>query len=465
MNPNKIVRIAGVQGFYGDSPMGAMAIAMAGAADYLMQDALSELTLSILQKDKLRDPQMGYARDIELLAKRVYPLALSQGMRIVTNSGGLNPQAAAQKVQAILQAQGLEGIKIAAIDGDDLFDQLEELKTTYPLENLDTGEQYKDSSFPPTHANVYIGAQCIKDALDQGAQIILAGRVADPCLALGILAHEFDWPIEEAKSQAELDQLANGIMVGHIIECGGQASGGNAYSEWEGRDYDFWNLGYPIAHVKADGSATITKVEDSGGRVSQNTIREQLVYEIHNPNAYITPDVVVDFSNIYVREIAENQVEVGGAKGSPRPEQLKLCIGQHEGYLSEQLFYFSYPYALAKAEAFIKAAKNIWAIMPFQYEEIRINYLGIDGIHEGAAPRPSQEVIEAMNEVGVRIAIRHQDKATGKRMIQSIIALGLNGPPGIAASMNWGKAGSMRLGLFPTLVPRAIVKPAIKIYE
>lgn len=464
MNRDKTVRIAGVQGFYGDSPMGAMAIAMAGAADYLMQDALSELTLSILQKDKLRDPNMGYARDIELLAKRVYPLALSKGMRIVTNSGGLNPQAAAQKVQAILQAQGLEGIKIAAIDGDDLFDQLDQLKTALPLENLDSGEQYKDSPYPATHANVYIGAQCIKDALDQGADIILAGRVADPCLALGILAHEFNWPIEQAETQAELDQLANGIMVGHIIECGGQASGGNAYSEWEGREYDFWNLGYPIAQVKADGSATITKVEGSGGRVSQNTIREQLVYEIHNPKAYITPDVVVDFSEIYVKEVAENQVEVGGAKGAPKPEQLKLCIGQHEGYLTEQLFYFSYPYALAKAEAFVKAAKNTWAILPFEYEELRINYLGIDGVHEGAAPRPAQEVIEAMNEVGVRLAIRHQDKATGKRMIQSIIALGLNGPPGIAASMNWGKAGSMRLGLFPTLISRDLVEPKIKIY-
>ncbi len=464
MNQDKIVRIAGVQGFYGDSPMGALAIAMAGAADYLMQDALSELTLSILQKDKLRDPNLGYARDIELLGKRVYPLALSKGMRVVTNSGGLNPQAAAQRLQAILNSQGIEGVKIAAIDGDDLFNQLETLKANHLLENLDTGEAYQTSPYAPTHANVYIGAQCIKDALDQGAQIILAGRVADPCLALGILAHEFDWPIDEANTQKELDQLANGIMVGHILECGGQASGGNAYSEWEGRDYEFWNLGYPIAHVKADGSATITKVEGSGGRVSRNTIREQLVYEIHNPNAYITPDVVVDFSNIYVREIADNQVEIGAAKGTPRPEQLKLCIGQHEGYLTEQLFYFSYPYALAKAEAFVKAAKNIWAVLPFEYEELRVNYLGLNGIHEDAAPWPPQATVEAMNELGVRIAIRHQEKAVGKRMIQAIISLGLNGPPGIAASMNWGKAASMRLGLFPTLIPRAIVKPRIKIY-
>ncbi len=461
---NKTVRIAGTQGFYGDSPMGAIMVAMHGAADYLMHDALAELTLSILQKDKLRDPNLGYARDIEFHAAKLYPITLAKGIKVVTDSGGLNPHSAAKKVQEILHKQGITDAKIAAIDGDDMMAKLEQLKADgLPLTNLDTGSSYADSTFPPTHANVYIGAQCIKDALAQGADIILAGRVADPCLALGILAYEFDWDLE-GKTQAALDQMANGIMVGHILECGGQASGGNAYSEWIGRDYKFSHLGYPIAHVSEDGSAFITKLEDQGGKVSRNTIREQLVYEIHNPSAYITPDVTVDFTQVKIEEIAPNKVKVGNAKGNARPEMLKLCIGQMEGYATEQLFYFSYPYAYEKAKAFVEAAKETWAMLPFQYEELRINYLGINGIHEGAAPELPKEVIDNMNEVGVRIAFRHQDKKAGKLLIQSIVCLGLNGPPGLAASMNWGKAASIRLGLFPTLIPREYVVPNVTLY-
>jgi hypothetical protein len=461
---NKTVRIAGTQGFYGDSPMGAIMVAMHGAADYLMHDALAELTLSILQKDKLRDPNLGYARDIEFHAAKLYPITLTKGIKVVTDSGGLNPHSAAKKVQEILHKQGITDAKVAAIDGDDMMAKLEQLKADgLPLTNLDTGSPYADSTFPPTNANVYIGAQCIKDALTQGADIILAGRVADPCLALGILAYEFDWDLE-GKTQAALDQLANGIMVGHILECGGQASGGNAYSEWIGRDYKFSHLGYPIAHIEEDGSALITKLEDQGGKISRNTIREQLVYEIHNPNAYITPDVTVDFTQVKIEEIAPNKVRVGNAKGNARPEMLKLCIGQMEGYATEQLFYFSYPYAYDKAKAFVEAAKETWAILPFQYEELRINYLGINGIHEGAAPELPKEVIDNMNEVGVRIAFRHQDKKAGKLLIQSIVCLGLNGPPGLTASMNWGKAASVRLGLFPTLIPREYVVPNVTIY-
>jgi hypothetical protein len=461
----KTVRIAGVQGFYGDSPLGALAVAMSSAADYLMQDALSELTLSILQKDKLKDPEMGYARDIELYAKKLYPLAFAQGIRIVSNSGGLNPHAAARKVLEILKSQGIEHVKIAVIDGDDFMGRLDELKNSdLPLLNMDSGDDYRNSKYEPTHANVYIGAKSVKEALDKGANLILAGRVADPCLALGILSHEFGWNLEGELSQDELNKLANGIMVGHILECGGQASGGNAYSEWSGRNYDFSTLGYPIAHVQENGTATITKVEGSGGKISRNTIREQLVYEIHNPAAYITPDVTVDFTSIGVEEAGPDMVKVYGAKGLPKPEQLKLCVGQMEGYLSEQIFYFSWPYAYDKALAFEKAAREIWDMLPFKYDEIRINYLGLNGIHEEAAPKLSTEFIEQMNEIGLRIAIKHKHPDIGKMMIQAVVSLGLNGPPGIAASMNWGKSGSIRLGLFPILIPRELVVEKVTIY-
>ncbi len=462
---DKTIRIAGVQGFYGDSPMGAINVVMEQAADYLVHDALAELTLSILQKDKLQDANMGYARDIEVLAKVLYPAAFMNGMKVVTNSGGLNPEAAAQKVASILKKNGVSGIKIATITGDNLFAQLKEMQEAgLELENMDTGLPYSTSKYQATHANVYIGAESVKEALDQGAQLILAGRVADPCLTLGILAHEFGWEIENPKDQTELDKLASGIAIGHLLECGGQASGGNSYAEWP-MEYDTWNLGYPIAHVKENGSAVFTKTQSSGGKVSRDTLREQLVYEIHDPANYITPDVTVDLTSVSIEDLEPNRVAFSGVKGKPRPEKLKLTMGQMEGYITEQFFFFSYPYAYEKAQKFIEAANKIWDNLPVTIERREFNLIGINGIHGDAAPPPSQEWIAQMNEIGVRVVLKHSDERTGKICMAGITCLGLNGPPGINSMPGWGKINRMQLSLWPTLVPRDRVKEAVQLME
>jgi hypothetical protein len=462
----KTIRIAGVQGFYGDSPAGAIAIAKAKAADYLVMDALAELTLSILQKDKLRDPTLGYARDIELNAYTLFPIALRNGIKIVTDSGGLNPHSAAQKVKVLLAKQGITDVKIAAIDGDDLLDKIPEMQAAgLALRNMDTGQPLAESPYPRTHANVYIGAQGVKDALAAGADIILAGRVADPALTLGILAHEYNLNLSPSNGGGtDDDMLAAGILIGHLLECGGQASGGNAYSEYP-QDFELWNLGYPIAHVSPDGSAIITKLAEAGGKVSRNTIREQLVYEIHDPSHYITPDVICDFTQVKIEEIAPNQVRVSGAKGKPRPELLKLCVGQTEGYMSDQIFYFSYPFAYAKAQRFAEEAQKIWKSLPMlKIDRIEVNYLGINGIHGAATPVLSDEIIAQLPEVGLRLAIRHAEERTGKIAMQAIICLGLNGPPGICTQAGWGKDGRLQLSLFPTLVPREWVQECVTMY-
>jgi hypothetical protein len=465
MSSDKIVRIAGAQGFYGDSPLAAMAIAMEHGADYLMHDALAELTLSILQKDKLKDPSMGYARDIEMHARTLYPLAFSKGMKIVTNSGGLNPQSAAEKVKAILEKSGIKGIRIATITGDNFLNRLSELgQAGLKLENLDSHEPYFPAKYPVTNANVYIGAQAVKDALDQGANLILAGRVADPCLALGILAHEFNWNIDAASTQEEYDRLAAAITIGHILECGGQASGGNAYSEWP-MNYRLSNLGYPIAHVHEDGTAVITKLKSQGGKVSRNTVREQLVYEIHDPANYVTPDVVVDLTHIRLEDIAENEVSVSGIKGKPRPEKLKLNIGQMEGYVTEQFFFFSYPYAYDKLQLFIKAAKEIWSVLPVKIDEMRFNIIGVNGLHEDAVEMPDADELNQRSELGLRIALKHRDDKSGKMAIQGIVCLGLNGPPGVISVPGWGNTNRAMLSLWPTLIPREFVKPQVSIIE
>ena len=457
----KTIRIAGGQGFYGDSPLGAMQIAMQGEADYLMHDALAELTLSILQKDKIKDSSLGYARDIEIHARMLYPMAFMKGMKIVTNSGGLNPESAAEKVKAILEKQGVKGVKIATITGDDVIARLADFKEQgVELTNIDDGTSYYDSKYTATHANVYIGAQKVKEALDNGANLILAGRVADPCLALGILAHEFDWKIDEATTQEDWDRLAFGITIGHILECGGQASGGNAYSEWP-MPYSVSDLGYPIAHVSGDCSAILTKAQNTGGKVSRNTIREQLVYEIHDPANYITPDVVVDLTQVELKEIEENKVSICGIKGKPRPDKLKLTIGQHEGYISEQFLFFSYPYAYDKLQMFVKAAQEIWRKLPVQLVETRFNIIGVNGIHEGAVEIPDAEELNQRSELGLRIALKHRDNKSGRIAIGGITCLGLNGPPGIISVPGWGKHNRAMLSLFPCLVPRELIEPVV----
>lgn len=458
----KTIRIAGAQGFYGDSPLGAMQIAMQHEADYLMHDALAELTLSILQKDKIKDPTMGYARDIEVHARTLYPIAFSKGIKIVTNSGGLNPESAAEKVKAILEKQGIKDVKIATISGDDVLARLPEFKeNNIDLNNLDDHSSYYDSKFPPTHANVYIGAQKVKEALDNGANLILAGRVADPCLALGIMAHEYNWKIDEATTQEDWDRMAFAITIGHILECGGQASGGNAYSEWP-MNYSVSDLGYPIAHVNEDCTAILTKGSNTGGKVSRNTIREQLVYEIHDPTNYITPDVVVDLSNIVLKDESENRVFISGIKGKPRPEKLKLCIGQHEGFVTEQFFFFSYPFAYDKLTMFIKAVKETWAKLPVQIIESRFNIIGVNGLHEDAIEMPNADELNQRSELGLRIAIKHKDDRTGKTAIAGIVCLGLNGPPGVISVPGWGNMNRAMLSLFPCLIPRELIEPEVK---
>ncbi|MBL4657515.1 MAG: DUF1446 domain-containing protein [Flavobacteriales bacterium] len=453
------VRIAGGQGFYGDSPMAAIAIAKAKAADYIVHDALAELTLSILQKDKMKDPNLGYARDIEFMAKNLYPLAVKNGIKIVTNSGGLNPENAAKKVSEILSAQGITGVKIASISGDDFISRLEEVQQKgNDLAHLDNGEPFSSVEYQPTHANVYIGARSVVEALEGGADIILAGRVADPCLTCGILAHHFGWNLE-----ADLDKLASGIAVGHLLECGGQASGGNSYAEWP-MDYKLSNLGYPIAEVSEDGSAVFSRLEGQGGKMSRNTLREQMVYEIHDPANYLTPDVTVDLTAVKIEDLGENQVGFSGVKGKPRPEQLKLTIGLMEGFLSEQFFFMSWPYAYKKAVKMVEAVKEIWAGLGIPIERMEHNFIGLNGIHAEAINIEDSEV-QDLNEVGVRLCIKHKDAMTGKLAMQSIVCLGLNGPPGIISKPGWGKPSTAMLSLWPTLVDRDLIKEKVDIIE
>ncbi len=456
---NNSIRLAGVQGFYGDNPTAAIYMAAQALCDFMIYDALAELTLSILRKDMDKDPNTGFAKDILFHAKRVYPLALANSIKIVTNGGGLAPKNAAEAVKEILDKEYGKTVKIAYITGDDVVSDLEEWQAQgIVFKHMETESEFDLSKNRVSHANVYIGAKLIKEALDAGADIVIAGRVADPCLALGVLAHVFGWDLDST-SPEDLDKMAAGILIGHLLECGGQVAGGNAYSEWKKRDYTFTQFAYPIATVNESGAAIFSIPSGVGGKISKNTVREQLVYEIHDPSRYISPDVTVDLTSVTLEEIGDNQVRVDGAKGFQKPDALKLCIGIDEGYMTDQIFFFSWPYAMEKAQSFIEAAKAIWQTLPISYERFDIQYIGLDGIHPGVAPSLDSKKLEALNEIGIRIAIHHKERSVGKMMLQSIVCLGLNGPPGIVATMQWGKVASKVYGLFPALIDRSLVQP------
>jgi hypothetical protein len=327
-----------------------------------------------------------------------------------------------------------------------------------PLLNMDSNIPLSEKKLQPTHANVYVGSASITEALDSGADIILAGRVADPCLTLGILVHHFGWDMNN-----DLDKLASGIAIGHLLECGGQASGGNSYAEWP-MDYKINNLGYPIAEVSEDGSAVFSILDSQGGKMSRDTIREQLVYEIHDPANYITPDVTVDLTEVCIKDIGTNRVQFSGPKGKLRPELLKMTIGLMEGYLTEQFFFFSWPYAYKKAEKFIDAVKIIWQGLPISLDRIEHTFIGLNGITP-SAPIPDEKTLDELNEIGVRMAIKHQDKRAGKMAIQAIVCLGLNGPPGNISTPGWGNNGRAMLSLWPTLIPRNLVQMKIELID
>ena len=287
----EIVRVASGQGFWGDSLEAPRQQVEGGPVDYLMLDYLAEVTMSILQKQKERDPSLGYARDFVGAIESVLPAVTERGVKVIANAGGVNPPACATAIRQLAESRSLsEKVKIAVVTGDDLLERLDELiEAGHSLANMDTGEPLETIRARVLSANAYIGSTPIVEGLERGANIVITGRSTDTALTMAPLRHEFRWRADD------WDRLAAGIIAGHIIECGAQCSGGNCLYEWRSIP-DLANVGYPIAEAKPDGSFIITKHPGTGGRVSVPTVTEQLVYEMADPHAYITPDVVADFT-------------------------------------------------------------------------------------------------------------------------------------------------------------------------
>jgi len=450
----KSVRIGAGLGFYGDSWRPVRASIESGNVQYIASDHLAELTLAILQKDRQKDPSAGYARDCVPMLLELWPLAAPRGVKFVMNAGGLNPHGAREAVARAFREKGFKA-KIAVVTGDSISDRIDELQAGgETLANMDTGAPITSVRERIVFANAYLGAAPIAQALEHGADIVITGRVADAALSLGPLMHELNWRWDD------WEKLAQGLTVGHLLECSGQASGGNFGSagEWA-KVQNFLHLGYPIAEVSEDGTALLTKAPGTGGRVSFDTLRQQLLYEVHNPHAYFSPDVVLDMGTLNFDDKGNDSVRITGAGGAKRPDTLKVVAGYHDGWMGLGQIGYSWPDAYLKCETSANIIKGLVEERGWTLDDINIEYMGYNALL-GANADASQR--DNLNECFLRMTVRTQDKRIAEGFSRLFPWLGLSGPP-YAGGLRGSERSRELLGLWPTLVRREAIEPHVAI--
>ena len=457
----KALRIGSGLGFYGDSWEPVVASIERGGVQYIASDHLAELTLAILQKDRQRDASLGFARDVVPMLVRLWPLMRERGVKFVCNAGGLNPLGAAAALRTAFASKGWNA-KIAVVQGDDVLTLMGVAKAT-PGEfaHLFDGSDVATVRDRLVFANAYLGARPIVDALAQGADIVLTGRVADAALFLAPLVHELGWKLEDASTGADLNRLAQGLTVGHLLECSGQGSGGNfgSLSAWRAIP-DLAHIGYPVAEVSVDGSAIITKAPGTGGRVNFDTVRQQLLYEVHDPHAYLSPDVVLDMSTLTLTDLGDDRVRVDGATGRMRPDRLKVVAGFHDGHKAEVTWGFSWPDAMAKAQAAVAMVKTQLAERGVPHDELIVEYPGLNSAHGPLAPTSPNE--DELNEVWVRMVLRTASKSAADGFGRLFPWMGLSGPAYTCGFQGLHNTGEL-LGIWPTLITRERVESQVRV--
>ena len=444
------IRIASGQGFWGDLLNAPVDQVRKGAIDYLVMDYLAEVTMSILQKQKLKDPALGYARDLVPLIAEILPDIMSRGIRVITNGGGVNPIACRDALFAVARRKGIQGLRIAVVRGDDILRDIDPLTTSgASLSNMETGEPLSSVRDRLISANVYFGAAPIAHALQQGAQIVITGRTTDTGLTLAPMIHEFGWGIDD------FDRLASGTVAGHILECGAQASGGNFLGDWRSVP-DLAHVGFPIAEAFPDGTFVVTKHQGTGGLVSAATIKEQLLYELGDPASYITPDCVADFTTIRLEELGPDRVRIYGVQGHPATDFYKVSMAYHDGYTAVGTLTYAWPDAVEKARAADQILRIRLADLGLSFEEIRTEFLGFNSTF---GPR-SAEVAE-LNEVVLRVGVRGRDRDAVERFGREIAPLVLTGPPSVTGFAGGRPRASEVIAYWPALIPKTLVMPIV----
>jgi Acyclic terpene utilisation family protein AtuA len=452
----KMIRIAAGQGFWGDLPDAPVRQVEGGPIDYLMLDYLAEVTMSIMQKQKARDPSAGYARDFVSLMKQILPACVERDIKVVANAGGVNVTGCASAVRDVARGLGLGGrVKIGIVTGDDILDRIDELIARgIELRNMDTGGPLATVRDRIQSANVYLGAQPIVEALNQGASVVITGRATDTGLTLGPMIHEFGWAADD------WDKLGAGTIAGHIIECGAQCSGGNCQYEWQSIP-DLANVGFPIAEASSDGSLVITKHEGTGGRVNVPSIKEQLVYEMGNPHEYITPDCIADFTTIRLDDDGPDRVKVFGIRGRPATDSLKVSISYSAGYKAVGTLVYAWPDAYEKARAADRILRARLDRLGLRFDQILTEYVGANATHGPLAGEPSRDLAE----VQLRVGARGNDRAAIERFTKEIAPLILTGPPAVTGFAGGRPKVEEIVAYWPALIPKSEITSKVAVLE
>ncbi len=452
-----MIRIGNGQGFWGDSLEAPVEQIRRGPIDYLTLDYLAEVTMSILQKQRSRDPKSGYARDFVEMMARVLPDIVERRIRVIANAGGVNPVACKDAVMEIAKRQGID-IKVAIVAGDDIMGRLDDMIARgVELKNLDTGEPLSAVRANVQSANVYFGAWPVAEALARGAQIVITGRVTDTGLALAPMIHEFGW------KRDDWDKLSAGTIAGHTVECGAQCTGGNCQADWQMID-NYVDIGYPIIEAEPDGTFTITKHAGTGGRVSIASVKEQLLYEMGDPREYITPDCVADFTTINLEQAGPDRVRFTGIRGRPATPFYKVSVSYSAGFKAVGTLVYAWPDAYKKAKATDNILRQRLDRLGLRFDEISTSFVGANGCHGIAAAEPSPEVEPHLPEVILRVGVRSENRAAVERFTKEIAPLALNGPPVVTGLGSGRPKVEEIVAYWPALLPKIEVTPEVTVW-
>jgi hypothetical protein len=450
------IRIASGQGFWGDLLTAPVDQVRKGPIDYLMLDYLAEVTMSIMQKQRARDPNAGYAKDFVALIREIVPDCIEKNIKVLSNAGGVNVTGCAEAIRETAREIGLRGkVKIGVVTGDDILGRLEEFaEKGVEITNMETGEPLADIRDKIQAANVYLGASGLVEALGKGAQIVVGGRLTDTGLTLAPLMHEFGWAFDQ------WDLISAGTIAGHIIECGAQASGGNCQYDWQSIP-DMANVGFPIVEGSSNGEFIVTKHNETGGRVNVQSVTEQLLYEMGDPKSYITPDVVADFSSIQLADAGENRVRVFGIKGNPRTDFYKVSIAYSAGWKAVGTLVYAWPDAYEKAKAADAILRGRLDRLGLKFDQILTEFVGVNATHGPLAGEASADI----PEVQLRFGVRGQDKKDVERFTKELAPLILTGPPAVTGFAGGRPKVEEIMAYFPALIPKNLIETKVEVIE